>query len=59
MKVCKRWKKFQMFSSDLGVSPPGLYLDRINNNKGYKPSNCRWITSKKSAANRRVKFNTL
>lgn len=28
-------------------------LDRIDNDKGYSPGNCRWITMKEQCANRR------
>lgn len=31
----------------------GLYIDRINNDMGYTPENCRWVDSKTSARNRR------
>lgn len=31
----------------------GLQLDRIDNNKNYSPSNCRWVTSKENCRNRR------
>lgn len=30
-------------------------LDRINNNKGYQPDNCRWVSMEKQANNRRKK----
>lgn len=53
IKVCKRWDSFQSFYADMGEKPEGYYLDRIDNDKGYEPSNCRWLTPKESANNRR------
>lgn len=29
-----------------------ITLDRINNNKGYSPENCRWITDKEQSRNK-------
>lgn len=43
-KICKRWKKFQNFLTDMGHRPAKHTLDRINNSKGYTPSNCKWST---------------
>lgn len=52
--VCKRWlNSYTNFLKDMGAKPDGLSLDRINNNSGYKPSNCRWATAKIQANNKR------
>ena len=53
IKVCKRWHKFENFYRDMGDQPPGLTLDRINNDGNYTPTNCRWISHKENCQNRR------
>lgn len=47
-----RWQSFANFLEDMGECPPGLTLDRIENNKGYAPGNCRWATQKQQANNK-------
>lgn len=52
--VCARWKLFENFYADMGPKPQGVELDRIDNDKGYSPKNCRWVTRKENTRNRRV-----
>jgi hypothetical protein len=51
--VCKRWEKFENFLADMGEPPLGLTLDRKDNNKGYSPSNCQWVSSVVQNRNKR------
>ena len=32
----------------------GLTIDRIDNYKGYSPTNCRWVTMEENLQNKRV-----
>lgn len=52
--VCRRWvDSFEHFLSDMGRCPPGLTLERINNDEGYFPKNCKWATRSEQNKNRR------
>lgn len=55
LTVCERWRDFGAYFSDMGP-PPGPYwtVDRINNDEGYSPENCRWATVETQNRNRRT-----
>jgi hypothetical protein len=54
IKVSKRWMKFENFLADIGECPINKSLDRIKNNKGYYPKNCKLSTSKEQNRNKRT-----
>ena len=59
--VDKRWHSMAAFIRDMLPSyKPGMQIDRICNNRGCSPENCRWVTRKQNCRNtRRTLFLTV
>jgi hypothetical protein len=53
IKICKRWEKFENFFADMGECPfKNGSIERVDNNKGYTPSNCKWLPKTEQSKNR-------
>jgi hypothetical protein len=53
--MCERWRRsLTAFLEDMGPVPEGerMTVDRLDNDKGYEPGNCRWATFTEQARNK-------
>ena len=56
VKLCEEWRSFANFyrwAMSHGYRDD-LQIDRIDNEKGYSPDNCRWVTRSVQNKNRRM-----
>jgi hypothetical protein len=54
--LCSEWFEFRPFY-DWAIANgynDRLQIDRADNNKGYSPDNCRWVTGKANCRNKRT-----
>lgn len=56
--VCEKWRlSFEDFLADVGAKPSDRHsIDRIKNDRGYEPGNCRWSLPHEQMTNRRNTF---
>jgi hypothetical protein len=55
--VCVEWRNsFTAFLQDMGERPPGLRIERVDNNGPYCKSNCVWATQRQQCQNTRRNY---
>ena len=58
--ICEEWldvANFVAWAESTHPNITGVSLDRINNDKGYSPENCRWTNNLTQNINQRIKKN--
>ena len=58
--LCEEWldiKNFIAWAESTYIEVDGVSLDRIDNDKGYSPENCRWVDKTTQNINQRMKKN--
>ena len=60
--VCDEWREsFEAFRewAQRNSYRPGLQIDRIDNDKGYGPGNCRFVSASQNCLNKRIRSRPL